>query len=232
MNIKFLLTISLILITLSACKGAGITSPIVAQVDVLEFLIGQDHLWPRSGSQKQDQYVDLISQKVCWNKYGQVSKFECWSWDAVEIKHIIDHAVDASEESYSFTIGTWLPRKLAEGEVWTKDVAENRIQWFDRNCVKTFGPQGMKVDSGLPIFPYRLSARIEAGVFISKDLGTRDVLILDYIPYAPNGTSGSLERFYFARGAGWYRWTRNHFDVRFDLIDSSSPKLIPIGECQ
>jgi len=39
-------------------------------------------------------------------------------------------------------------------------------------------------------------------------VGIRDNIVLEYAPYDPATGSTHPERFYFAKGAGWYRWQR------------------------
>jgi hypothetical protein len=37
----------------------------------------------------------------------------------------------------------------------------------------------------------------------------RDTLVLEYQPDPEHGAAGTLESFYFAKGAGWFLWTRS-----------------------
>ena len=50
--------------------------------------------------------------------------------------------------------------------------------------------------------PYRLRARFQPAVDAGGDLGSRDTLILDDQPDPDHAASGTLESFYFAKGAG------------------------------
>ena len=63
------------------------------KIDVLTYLIGEASTWPRRGSHGQNQVVDLARQEVCWTKYGNVRRFECWRWDNSFIYHAVDHAL-------------------------------------------------------------------------------------------------------------------------------------------
>jgi len=191
----------------AACRSvvSPTVRPDVETVDVLDFIIGAVDEWPRVGDQALHQVVDWNARQVCWAKYANPSMFECWGWDDEWVYHLVDHALDGnSGESYRFTDGRWLPRTLPRSGVWTMDVPNNRIRWFTALCAEIRGPQGIRVDSGPNLFPISLRAWFEtrdAGA-----LGVRDVLILASAPHAPGRTSASEERFYMARGAGWYRW--------------------------
>jgi hypothetical protein len=180
------------------------------QVDALEFVIGDAGLWPRTGSQFQHQLVDRTRREVCWVKYGLPFMFECWRWDDEWIYHVVDHALDRDRvgESYVLTDGRWLPRMLVPGQVWTLDAPSNRIRWFLRDCSEA--PPGLR--EGIPgtgLFPYRMSAWLEPARHLGGYLGTREVLVLAYAPYAPGRPPSDGERFLFGRGAGWYRWERD-----------------------
>ena len=49
-----------------------------------------------------------------------------------------------------------------------------------------------------------------------RELGVREVLVLATASYVPGRTPGPAERFYFARGAGWYKWESVRGTVLFD----------------
>src|SRR5439155_23051933 len=125
-----------IALTVSACAAGPASTAAPSRdhsVDVLDYLIGDQKLWPRVGSNSQNQVVDAAAREVCWVKYANPRRFECWRWDDQSIYHVVDHALDGnSPESYRFTDGRWMPRYLS-GE-WTLDVAANRIIWFDAAC--------------------------------------------------------------------------------------------------
>jgi hypothetical protein len=191
---------------------------------VLTYLLGDAALWPRIGSQGQNQIVDLGRREVCWVKYANPRRFECWRWDDQFVYHEVDHALDGnSNESYHFTDGRWLPRYLpatATAAVpWTMDVARNQIVWFDGTC---------QVDpTRSHLFPYRLRAWVEprdAG----GDLGMRDSLVLEYVPYDPTaagGATGEPERFSFGLGAGWYEWERAGVPDWFNRLGGPSTPM-------
>ena len=61
--------------------------------------------------------------------------------------------------------------------------------------------------------------------------GIRDTLVLEYEPYDPsNGQSGGRERFSFARGAGWFLWTRSD-GARVTFNRRGGPAQQPTGWC-
>jgi hypothetical protein len=186
------------------------------RIDVLDFVIGDPGLWPRRGDMSQHQVVDLARREVCWPKHGNPRFFECWRWDDSYIYHLVDHAVDGNTgESYRFEDGRWMPRFL-EGE-WRLDVS-TRIVWFDPSC------RVNSVRSG----PFRYHQRVwfagtrDAG----GDLGTRDTIVLEYAPEDPSGGPTAAERFYFARGAGWYEWTRGEASRNFNRVSAPAVSVI------
>ena len=195
-----------ILLALLCCgRCASPTAP-SATVDVLSYVIGDAALWPRVGNHGQNQVIDPIRQEVCWTKYANPRRFECWRWDDSYVYHAVDHALDGDiNDSYSFTDGRWMPRQISAGATaaspWSLDVAQNRITWYDPSC---------RIDPARShIFPYRLRAWIERGVDGGGSLGTRDALVFEYEPYDPaSPVPKQRERYYFGLGAGWYRWER------------------------
>jgi hypothetical protein len=204
------------LILAVGCASPPAPSPLTAPVDVLNYLIGDAALWPRRGSHGQHQIVDFAQREVCWIKYANPRRFECWRWDDAYISHAVDHALDGdSNESYHFTDGRWLPRFLPAGATpstpWTIDVAANRIVWFDASC---------RIDPARShLFPYRMRAWIEPRVDTGADLGVRDVLVFEYQPYDPAApVPGASERYSLGLGAGWYRWERSGFVDLFNRL--------------
>ena len=201
MKIRFLIAIAL---WASACVTP--TSPAGAAIDTLDYVIGDPSMWPRIGNQWQQQTLDQARQEVCWIKYANPRRFECWRWNDDWIFHRVDHAIDGdSAESYEFTDGRWLPRHLSTA--WSLDVPGNAIRWFDRDC--RVNPQKSRPA------PYRLAVTFEPLQNVGGDLGFRDVMVLEYAP-DPDHSSGYAEHFYFARGAGWYAWDNGRVTVRFD----------------
>ena len=204
------------LILLTSCSSPPAPSPVPASIDVLSYLIGADALWPRRGNHGQHQIADLAQREVCWIKYANPRRFECWRWDDASVYHAVDHALDGdSNESYRFTDGRWLPRYLdahATPEVpWTLDVSANQIVWFDASC--------QIVPARSYLFPYRMRAWIEPRLDAGPDLGRRDTLVLEYEPYDPAAPApDQRERFYFGLGAGWYRWERAGFVDLFNRL--------------
>jgi hypothetical protein len=194
-------------LTFAHCAQPGSPSRPPAEVDVLDYVVGDPALWPRIGNHYSHQVIDLARREVCWVKYANPQRFECWRWDDQFVYHAVDHAVDGDTgESYSFTDGRWLPRRLTVP--WALDVPANRIRWFARPCV---------FDQGRSIgFPYHQRAWLEPAVDAGGDLGIRDTLVLEYAPYDPVDGRSVPERFYLAKGAGWYRWARAGADLRFN----------------
>src|SRR4051812_6465388 len=100
----------------SCCASSAAPASAPASTDVLTYLIGDAALWPRGGSHGQNQIVDVSRREVCWVKYGNARRFECWRWDDQFIYHAVDHGLDGdSNESYRFTDGRWLARRVPAG---------------------------------------------------------------------------------------------------------------------
>ena len=99
---------------------------------------------------------------------------------------------------YTFSDGRWLPRRLAVEGVWELMLPANRIRFVDADC----HPQPECAS------PYRVRAWFEQAIDAGGDLGVRDLVVLEYQPDPDHAAPGTAERFYFARGAGWFLWTR------------------------
>jgi hypothetical protein len=196
-------------------------------VDVLDFIVGAADQWPRRGDQEQYQVVDWPARKVCWVKYANASMFECWGWDDRWIYHIVDHALDGDTgESYRFTDGRWLPRAMPHSGAWTVELPSNRIRWFTASCAEVRGPQGIRIDAGPNLFPMSQRAWFETRD-VGGELGVRDVLILASSAYAPGAPPSPPETFYFARGAGWYRWESVRGARSFDRMGGAPVAMAP-----
>ena len=182
-------------------------------MDVLPYLLGDAVTWPRLGSHAQNQIVDLTRNEVCWVKYGNSRRFECWRWDDQFVYHAVDHGLDGdSNESYMLTNGRWLaryvPAAATASSPWTLDVAENNLVWFTASC---------GVDpSRSHAFPYRQRAWFEPRRDAGAALGARDTLVLEYQPYDPQGTAGAAEHYYLGLSTGWYEWERSGFHDFFN----------------
>jgi hypothetical protein len=203
---RLLVWLAMVAATSCAAPSSPTSNRPIVGVDTLDFVIGDPALWPRIGNQAQHQVVDPYSHEVCWTKYANPRMFECWRWDDEWIYHRVDHGIDgATGESYEFTDGRWLPRRLAGS--WSLDVTRNRIQWFDPTCQPIFSKSGD--------YSYEMAAWLEPARYLGADLGTREILVLEYRPAAGRPVN-YVERFYFARGAGWYAWEHPRGIVRFD----------------
>jgi len=212
--VKNPLAVALVLALSSGCARPGLRAVPVESIDTLDYVLGDASLWPRTGTQLQHQVVDRARREVCWVKYGDPRKFECWRWDERWIYHEVDHALDGDEtgRSYSFSDGRWLPRRLSG--TWTLDLGRNRTIDFSPDC-----------RASERHMPYRLRAHIEPARDLGGDLGTRPTLVLEYEPYtigAP-ANADALERFSFARGAGWFLWESARGVARFDRLGGPAP---------
>jgi hypothetical protein len=198
----------LTVLTCCGCTASTVPSPVeTATVDVVDFLVGDPSLWPRIGNHYSNQILDQARREVCWVKYANPRRFECWRWDDSFIYHSVDNAIDGnSGESYSFSDGRWLPRYL--NGTWSFDSPANRITWFTPSCQRdTFRSA---------VFPYRQRAWLEKGRDAGGDLGIRDTVVLEYAPYDNVSGRSVPEYFFFGRGAGWYGWRREATDLFFN----------------
>jgi len=194
----------------SACtsvRSPATPSPVL--VDTLDYIIGDPAMWPRVGNQWQQQTLDYTKNEVCWIKYANPRRFECWRWDDQWIVHHVDNAVDGDTgESYEFSDGRWMPRYVSGA--WSLDVRDNAVRWFNRDCTVNPAKSGPA--------PYRVSLSFEPPHDIGGDLGVRAVMVLTYVP-SPDRAPDIVEHFYFARGAGWYAWDNGRVTVRFDTMN-------------
>jgi hypothetical protein len=207
------LILAVLVLVFSSCSHPAAPTSVPGGVDVLAYLLGDPPTWPRRGSHNQNQIVDFTQHEVCWVKYGNSRRFECWHWDEDFVYHAVDHGLDGdSNESYMFTNGRWLARYLpadaTASSPWTMDVAQNQLVWFDAAC-------GVD-DTRSHAFPYRQRAWFEPRRDAGSALGTRDTLVLEYQPYDPLGGAGAAEHYYLGLGAGWYEWERSGFHDFFN----------------
>jgi hypothetical protein len=207
------LILAVLLLVFSSCSHPAAPTSVPGGVDVLAYLLGDQPTWPRRGSHNQNQIVDFTRREVCWVKYGNSRRFECWHWDEDFVYHSVDHGLDGdSNESYMFTNGRWLARYLpgsaTASSPWTMDVAQNQLVWFDAAC----GVDATRSHA----FPYRQRAWFEPRRDAGSALGTRDTLVLEYQPYDPLGAAGAAEHYYLGLGAGWYEWERSGFHDFFN----------------
>jgi hypothetical protein len=209
-------------VTLVALMAAAcVTAPSTAgTIDVLDYLLGAPETWPRFGPTNHHQHQNLDTGRVCWTKYTLGWSYECWRWDDAYVYHAVDHAIDGARrwEHYIFTDGRWMPRRFRLDETWTLDLPNNRLTWYDAEC----NPQPER-DA-----PYRVQAWHEGLLTVGGDLGTRDVLVLAYQPNPAGAEPNTEERFYFAKGAGWYRWTRGAAEVTFNRIGGVARPPTPL----
>jgi len=215
---------------LASCSSPAAPSSAARPVDVLAYLLGDAALWPRVGSHSQNQIVDLANREVCWVKYGNPRRFECWRWDDTYVYHAVDHALDGdSSESYRLTDGRWLPRYIpaaATAEApWTLDVVQNEVVWFDPSCRRDAARSHA--------FPYRMRAWLEQRIDGGPDLEVRGGLIFEYEPYDPAvPQSANPERFSVALGAGWFRWERGGFVDLFNRLGGPAVQMDRSVRCQ
>lgn len=209
-------------IAVAGCTQAPSTpsTSALATVDVLDYVIGPPEMWPRHGNPNHHQNQTVEGNRVCWNKYTLPWSYECWRWDANVIYHDVDHAIDGARrwEFYRFDDGRWMPRWIRAGEVWTQDVSTS-IHWFDSAC-EPLDPRPAA---------YRVRVYLAGPMDAGGDLGMRDTLMLEYTPNLEQPMEP--ERFFFAKGAGWYKWERGDgAGVTFNLLGGVVKHPSPLCE--
>jgi hypothetical protein len=223
-----ILAVALLTLVVACCSHPSAPTPAANSVDVLAYLIGDSASWPRLGSHGQNQVVDLARRELCWVKYGNSRRFECWRWDDEFIYHAIDHGLDGdSNESYMFSNGRWLARHLPANATaaapWTLDVTQNQLVWFDASC---------HIDpTRSHAFPCRQRAWFELRRDAGSALGPRDTLVLEYQPYDPLGATGTAEHYYLGLGVGWYEWERSGFHDFFNRIGGPNTPMERAAWC-
>ena len=81
------------------------------------------------GSHGQNQIVDLARREVCWVKYGNPRRFECWRWDDQFIYHAVDHGARRRQQRVVQVhrrplAGAVLPADATAAAPWTLDVSQ------------------------------------------------------------------------------------------------------------
>jgi hypothetical protein len=213
------LTAVRVLLVLALLSVACVTSPSTDTIDTLDFVIGSADTWPRFGPTNHHQHQNVQGDRVCWTKYTLGWSFECWRWDDRYVYHVVDHAIDGRRwVHYTFDDGRWLPRRLTKGQTWSLELPANRSTWYDADC-NPEAPQPA---------PYRVRAWHAGPMDAGGDLGVRDVVILEYQPNPQGAEPNTAEQFFFAKGAGWYRWTRGSADVQFAQIGGVARPPTPL----
>jgi hypothetical protein len=217
------LPLEIVTLALAAQVASGCTTApsSMETIDVLDYVLGLPETWPRFGPTNHHQHQNLERNCVAWTKYTLGWSFERWCWDEAFIYHTVDHAIDGGTrrwEHYIFTDGRWMPRQLRVGETWTLDLLDNRLTWYDAAC----NPQPERPA------PYRVRLWHEGLLDTGGDLGRRDVIVLAYQPNPAAAEPNTEERFYFAKGAGWYRWTRGTAEVTFNQIGGVARAPTPL----
>ena len=208
---------------LAVLTVACVTAPSDDSIDVLDYLIGAPATWPRHGLPNHYQHQVLEGDRVCWTKYTLPWSYECWNWDANYVYHQVDHAIDGARrwEYYTFSDGRWLPRRLPKGGVvWSLDLSDNMMTWVDASC-QPRAPEPA---------PYRVRAWHFGPMDAGGDLGVRDVIVLSYQPNPAHAEPGTEELFYFAQGAGWFKWQRGSTGVTFNQLGGVERTPAPLCE--
>jgi hypothetical protein len=65
MIVTFLALVVAASLAVSACGRQPVETVPAATVDTLTFVVGDPSLWPRRGTQFQDQIVDRVRREVC-----------------------------------------------------------------------------------------------------------------------------------------------------------------------
>jgi len=160
--------------------------------------------WPRTGTHQMTPVVQ--DRSVYWGKFGELPRsaegwphWERWGWTTDDVVHLEDHS-DWASYAWDASDRRWMPRTWAVGDSFIVDTWQRN---YDADGRQTFER------------PFRYEMTCEALVqhFVcGGDIGTADVLIVRYDPRLgerlreDGSRPGHYERFYFARGWGWFRW--------------------------
>lgn len=159
-------------------------------LDMLTFFVGASSTWPRTGTHYMNQVNGSYTQTFV--KFGDPANYEAYYADLLGNIHFWEDSHLGFPGPYRFTDDLWMNRYMSVGDVINHP--SNQLINGDRNC-NLVGYQ-----------PYPYQTKLEAywpQYNTGTDLGVRDVILFNYIPYT---TTGYFERYYYARDAGWAQW--------------------------
>lgn len=173
------------------------------EIDLLPFLVGEASTWPRDGDHYMHQTWD--GRNLHFLKFGATpagSTF-CDTWERLVLDgdqfYLREDRSQSGAGIYSFHPGTAFKRRMRVGE-WV-NVSNNVLQRYEKGTCRVIDQHPL---------PYRLGL-VEAWLTFDcgGDLGVRDVVKCSY---DPGSDKDSIEHFWYARGAGWFRWQEQRQD--------------------
>ena len=199
----------LIALATGACVDATQPTRPVTSIDVLDFIVGDDALWPRIGNHYSNQIVDVARREVCWVNYANPQRFECWRWDETFVYHAVDHAVDGDTgelvQLHGRSVAAPLPDRRRVDSGYRREPHH-----MVRSAVRGVGGEIGSIP-GTGSAPGSNLASTRAAISASATSLSSSIRRT-----TPASGRSATERFQFARGAGWYRWQRDGVDLQFN----------------
>jgi hypothetical protein len=177
------------------------------EIDLLPFLVGEASTWPRHGDHYMHQTWD--GRNLHFLKFGPVAEGSTFgdAWERLVLDgdqfYLREDRSQSGAGIYSFHPGRAFKRRMNVGQ-WI-DVPENMLQRYEKGTCRVIDQHPL---------PYRIGL-VEAwrNVDCGGDLGIRDVIRTSY---DPGGAHDTIEHFWYARGAGWFRWQEQRQTAPFN----------------
>lgn len=173
------------------------------EIDLFPFLVGESSTWPRHGDHYMHQSWD--GRNLYFMKFGPVSEGSpfCDNWERLVLDgdqfYLREDRSQSGAGIYSFHPGRAYKRRMKVGE-WI-EVPGNVLQRYEKGSCRVVDQHAL---------PYRLGL-VEAwkNYDCGGDLGIRDVIKTSY---DPGGAADTIEHFWDAKGAGWFRFQEQRQD--------------------
>jgi hypothetical protein len=173
------------------------------EIDLFPYLVGDASTWPRHGDHYMYQVWD--GRNLTFLKFGPVAEGSTLgdNWERLVLDgdqfYLREDRSQSGAGIYSFHPGTAYARRMTVGQ-WI-DVPDNILQRYEKGTCRVIDQHPL---------PYRIGL-VEAWTHFDcgGDLGIRDVVKCSYDPGNRNDT---IEHFWYARGAGWFRWQEQRQD--------------------
>jgi hypothetical protein len=174
------------------------------EIDLLPFLIGEASTWPRHGDHYMHQVWDG-HRNLHFLKFGPIAEGSTQgdAWERLVLDgdqfYLREDRSQSGAGIYSFHPGTAYKRRMRVGQ-WI-NVPDNILQRYETGTCRVIDQHPL---------PYRLGL-VEAWRHFDcgGDLGIRDVVKCSY---DPGNLTDTIEHFWYAKGAGWFRWQEQRQD--------------------
>jgi hypothetical protein len=174
------------------------------EIDLFPYLVGDASTWPRHGDHYMHQVWDG-QRNLHFLKFGPVAEGSTIgdAWERLVLDgdqfYLREDRSQSGAGIYSFHPGTAYARRMTVGQ-WI-DVPDNVLQRYEKGTCRVIDQHPL---------PYRIGL-VEAWKHFDcgGDLGIRDVIKCSY---DPGGQHDTIEHFWYAKGAGWFRWQEQRQD--------------------